>query len=319
MEQTAIWLWSGFGILIVSMLALDLGIFNRKAHEPTFKEAAIWSAVWVSLALGFNAVIYYFMGAQPAVEFLTGYLIEKALSVDNIFVFVMLFSVFAVPIKFQHRVLFWGIIGAFLMRGIMIALGAYLIEQFHWVIYLFGAILVFTGAKMALQNHNSTIDTKNNLIVRWFRKFMPVTDTYREDKFFVKEKSLRAEDAGQAVWFATPLFLVLLLVEATDLIFAVDSIPAIFAVTRDPFLVFSSNVFAILGLRSMYFMLAGIVHRFHLLKFGLAFILVFVGAKMLFIDIYKIPVLLSLAVIAVTVAASVVLSLAFPKQRDDSH
>lgn len=319
MEQTAIWLWSGFGILIVSMLALDLGIFNRKAHEPTFKEAAIWSAVWVSLALGFNAVIYYFMGAQPAVEFLTGYLIEKALSVDNIFVFVMLFSVFAVPIKFQHRVLFWGIIGAFLMRGIMIALGAYLIEQFHWVIYLFGAILVFTGAKMALQNHSSTIDTKNNLIVRWFRKFMPVTDTYREDKFFVKEKSLRAEDAGQAVWFATPLFLVLLLVEATDLIFAVDSIPAIFAVTRDPFLVFSSNVFAILGLRSMYFMLAGIVHRFHLLKFGLAFILVFVGAKMLFIDIYKIPVLLSLAVIAVTVAASVVLSLAFPKQRDGSH
>lgn len=319
MEQTAIWLWSGFGILIVSMLALDLGIFNRKAHEPTFKEAAIWSAVWVSLALGFNAVIYYFMGAQPAVEFLTGYLIEKALSVDNIFVFVMLFSVFAVPIKFQHRVLFWGIIGAFLMRGIMIALGAYLIEQFHWVIYLFGAILVFTGAKMALQNHNSTIDTKNNLIVRWFRKFMPVTDTYREDKFFVKEKSLRAEDGGKAVWFATPLFLVLLLVEATDLIFAVDSIPAIFAVTRDPFLVFSSNVFAILGLRSMYFMLAGIVHRFHLLKFGLAFILVFVGAKMLFIDIYKIPVLLSLAVIAVTVAASVVLSLAFPKQRDGSH
>ncbi|MBK8225050.1 MAG: TerC family protein [Candidatus Obscuribacter sp.] len=319
MEQTAIWLWSGFGILIVSMLTLDLGIFNRRAHEPTFKEAAIWSAVWVSLALGFNAVIYYFMGAQPAVEFLTGYLIEKALSVDNIFVFVMLFSVFAVPIKFQHRVLFWGIIGAFLMRGIMIALGAYLIEQFHWVIYLFGAILVFTGAKMALQNHNSTIDTKNNLIVRWFRKFMPVTDTYREDKFFVKEKSLRAEDAGQAVWFATPLFLVLLLVEATDLIFAVDSIPAIFAVTRDPFLVFSSNVFAILGLRSMYFMLAGIVHRFHLLKFGLAFILVFVGAKMLFIDIYKIPVLLSLAVIAVTVAASVVLSLAFPKQRDGSH
>lgn len=314
MEPTTLWLWGGFGALITVMLALDLGVFNRKAHEPTFKEAAIWSAVWVGLSLGFNGAIYYFLGAEPALQFLTGYLIEKALSVDNIFVFVMLFSVFAVPLKFQHRVLFWGIVSAFIMRGGMIAIGSYLIEQFHWVLYLFGAVLILTGAKMALQKHGTTIDTEQNLVVRLFRKVMPVTDTYREDRFFVKEKALTGAKAGQMVWFATPLFLVLLLVEVTDLIFAVDSIPAIFAVTTDPFLVFSSNVFAILGLRSMYFMLAGVVHRFHLLKYGLALILVFVGAKMLLLDIYKIPMLLSLAMVALTVAASVILSLVFPKR-----
>jgi tellurite resistance protein TerC len=314
MEPTTLWLWGGFGTLITVMLALDLGVFSRKAHEPTFKEAAIWSAVWVGLSLGFNGTIYYFLGAEPALQFLTGYLIEKALSVDNIFVFVMLFSVFAVPLKLQHRVLFWGIISAFIMRGGMIAIGSYLIEQFHWVLYLFGAVLVLTGAKMALQKHGTTIDTEQNLVVRLFRKIMPVTDTYREDHFFVKEKALTGAKAGQMTWFATPLFLVLLLVEVTDLIFAVDSIPAIFAVTTDPFLVFSSNVFAILGLRSMYFMLAGVVHRFHLLKYGLALILVFVGAKMLLLDIYKIPMLLSLAMVALTVAASVILSLVFPKR-----
>lgn len=314
MEHTTLWLWAGFGTLITVMLALDLGVFNRKAHEPTFKEAAVWSAVWVALSLGFNGAIYYFLGAEPALQFLTGYLIEKALSVDNIFVFVMLFSVFAVPLKLQHRVLFWGIISAFIMRGGMIAIGSYLIEQFHWVLYLFGAVLVLTGAKMALQKHGTTIDTEQNLVVRLFRKVMPVTDTYREDRFFVKEKALTGAKAGQNIWFATPLFLVLLLVEVTDLIFAVDSIPAIFAVTTDPFLVFSSNVFAILGLRSMYFMLAGVVHRFHLLKYGLALILVFVGVKMLLIDIYKIPMLLSLAMVALTVAASVLLSLLFPKR-----
>lgn len=314
MEPTTLWLWAGFGTLITVMLALDLGVFNRKAHEPTFKEAVAWSAVWVSLALGFNGAIYYFLGAEPALQFLTGYLIEKALSVDNIFVFVMLFSVFAVPLKLQHRVLFWGIISAFIMRGGMIAIGSYLIEQFHFVLYLFGAVLVLTGAKMALQKHGSTIDTEQNLVVRLFRKVMPVTDTYRGDRFFVKEKALTGAKAGQNIWFATPLFLVLLLVEVTDLIFAVDSIPAIFAVTTDPFLVFSSNVFAILGLRSMYFMLAGVVHRFHLLKYGLALILVFVGVKMLLLDIYKIPMLLSLAMVALTVAASVLLSLIFPKR-----
>jgi len=314
MEHTTLWLWAGFGTLITVMLALDLGVFNRKAHEPTFKEAVAWSAVWVALSLGFNGAIYYFLGAEPALQFLTGYLIEKALSVDNIFVFVMLFSVFAVPLKLQHRVLFWGIISAFIMRGGMIAIGSYLIEQFHWVLYLFGAVLVLTGAKMALQKHGTTIDTEQNLVVRLFRKVMPVTDTYREDRFFVKEKALTGAKAGQNIWFATPLFLVLLLVEVTDLIFAVDSIPAIFAVTTDPFLVFSSNVFAILGLRSMYFMLAGVVHRFHLLKYGLALILVFVGVKMLLIDIYKIPMLLSLAMVALTVAASVLLSLLFPKR-----
>lgn len=314
MEPTQMWLWGGFGALITFMLALDLGVFNRKAHEPSFKEAVTWSAVWVALALAFNGVIYYTMGAQPAVEFLTGYLIEKALSVDNIFVFVLLFGAFAVPLKYQHRVLFWGILGAFAMRGAMIAAGSYLVEQFHFVMYIFGAILLFTGAKMAFQNHETAVKTEDNKLLQWFRKLMPVTDQYHEDRFFVKQSSLKS--GGKLVWHATPLFLVLLLVEVTDLVFAVDSIPAIFAVTRDPFLVFASNVFAILGLRSLYFLLAGVVHRFHLLKYGLSFILVFVGTKMLIVDFFKVPVVLSLAVIAVTITASVVLSLLFPRKEE---
>ncbi len=314
METTQLWLWGGFGALITFMLALDLGVFNRKAHEPSFKEAVTWSAVWVALALAFNGVIYYTMGTQPALEFLTGYLIEKALSVDNIFVFVLLFGAFAVPLKYQHRVLFWGIIGAFAMRGAMIAAGSYLVEQFHFVMYIFGAILLFTGAKIAFQNHEAAIKTEDNKLLQWFRKLMPVTDQYHEDRFFVKQSSLQS--GGKLVWHATPLFLVLLLVEFTDLVFAVDSIPAIFAVTKDPFLVFASNVFAILGLRSLYFLLAGVVHRFHLLKYGLSFILVFVGTKMLIADFYKVPVLLSLGVIAVTITASVVLSLLFPRKEE---
>jgi tellurite resistance protein TerC len=314
MESTQLWLWGGFGALITFMLALDLGVFNRKAHEPSFKEAVTWSAVWVALALAFNGVIYYTMGTQPAIEFLTGYLIEKALSVDNIFVFVLLFGAFAVPLKYQHRVLFWGILGAFAMRGAMIAAGSYLVEQFHFVMYIFGAILLFTGAKMAFQNHETAVKTEDNRLLKWFRKLMPVTDQYHEDRFFVKQSTLKS--GGKLVWHATPLFLVLLLVEVTDLVFAVDSIPAIFAVTTDPFLVFASNVFAILGLRSLYFLLAGVVHRFHLLKYGLSFILVFVGTKMLIVDFFKVPVLLSLGVIAVTITASVVLSLLFPRKEE---
>lgn len=314
MESTQLWLWGGFGALITFMLALDLGVFNRKAHEPSFKEAVTWSAVWVALALAFNGVIYYTMGTQPAIEFLTGYLIEKALSVDNIFVFVLLFGAFAVPLKYQHRVLFWGILGAFAMRGAMIAAGSYLVEQFHFVMYIFGAILLFTGAKMAFQNHETAVKTEDNRLLKWFRKLMPVTDQYHEDRFFVKQSTLKS--GSKLVWHATPLFLVLLLVEVTDLVFAVDSIPAIFAVTTDPFLVFASNVFAILGLRSLYFLLAGVVHRFHLLKYGLSFILVFVGTKMLIVDFFKVPVLLSLGVIAVTITASVVLSLLFPRKEE---
>ena len=302
-----LWLWIGFNAFVLALLALDLGVFHRKAHEVALKEAGIWSAVWVAVALAFNWGVYHFMGAQAGLEFLTGYLIEKALSVDNIFVFVLIFSYFAVPAKYQHRVLFWGILGALLMRGAMIAAGAALIEQFHWIIYVFGAFLVVTGIRMATQTERA-IEPESNPVIRLVRRLIPITREYHGQRFFVRQ-----EVAGRMRRAATPLFVVLVLVETTDLIFAVDSIPAIFAVTTDPFLVYTSNVFAILGLRSLYFLLAGVVHRFHYLKLGLSAVLVFVGAKMLLADVYKIPVALSLGVVAVLLAASVVASLLFPK------
>jgi tellurite resistance protein TerC len=282
-----IWIWAGFIGFVLAMLALDLGVFHKDAHVVSMKEAATWSAVWVALALVFNGILYAWKGPTVALEFFTGYLIEKSLSVDNIFVFVLIFTVFAVPAKFQHRVLFWGILGALLMRGLMIGLGAVLIAKFHWIIYVFGAFLVFTGIKMFVLR-NQEMDPRENPLIKLMRRLFPVTDEYHEDKFFIRR-------AGKL--FATPLFLVLVLVEFTDVIFAVDSIPAIFAITSDPFIVFTSNVFAILGLRSLYFLLAGAVTKFYYLKPALSAILVFVGTKMLLIDYYKIPVSVSLAVI----------------------
>ncbi|MET0397683.1 MAG: TerC family protein [Longimicrobiaceae bacterium] len=305
-----LWLYVGFNVFVLAMLALDLGVFHKEAHEVSMKEAAGWSALWVSLALVFNFGIYRFMGPQAGLEFLTGYLIEKALSVDNIFVIVLIFSYFQVPPRYQHRVLFWGILGALLMRGGMIAAGAVLIERFHWIIYVFGAFLVFTGLRMATQDEHD-IEPESNPVIRLVRRFIPVTSEYHGQNFFVNKF---AGPDGGVRRVATPLFVVLVLVETTDLIFAVDSIPAIFAVTTDPFLVYTSNVFAILGLRSLYFLLAGVIHRFHYLKLGLAVVLVFVGAKMLLVDVYKIPIGISLGVIALVLAGSVAASLLFPKQ-----
>jgi tellurite resistance protein TerC len=307
-----LWLWVGFNLFVLLMLAVDLGVFHRNAHEVSMKEAAGWSVVWVTLALLFNYGVYRLMGAQAGAEFLTGYLIEKALSVDNIFVFVLIFAYFRVPPKYQHRVLFWGIIGALLMRGAMIGAGAYLIKQFHWIIYVFGAFLVVTGVRMATQEEHD-IEPESNPVIRLVKRLIPVTNEYHGQDFFVREGA-----GAKARLLATPLFVVLVLVETTDLIFAVDSIPAIFAVTEDPFLVYTSNVFAILGLRSLYFLLAGVIHKFHYLKLGLSAVLAFVGAKMLLTDVYKIPIGVSLGVIALTLAAAVVLSLVFPK-RAEAH
>lgn len=289
------WLWIGFNAFVLLMLALDLGVFHRKEHKVTFKEAISWSVVWVTLALIFNGWIYYDQGKDKALEFLTGYLIEKSLSVDNIFVFVLLFSFFKVPEQYRHRVLFWGVLGALLMRAGFIAAGAVLIEKFHWIIYVFGAFLVFTGYKM-LKKKTEDMHPEDNPLVRWFVKKGKVTSDYHGKNFFVRIN-------GQKL--ATPLFLCLLSVEFTDLIFAVDSIPAIFAITKDPFIVYTSNVFAILGLRSLYFALEGIITRFPYLRYGLALILIFIGLKMLAVDIYKIPVVASLAVIAVILLTSI--------------
>lgn len=309
-----IWLWIGFNVFVLGMLALDLGVFHRKAHTVSIKEAALWSVAWISMALIFNVAIYFFWNilypgtgytnSEAALAFLTGYLIEKSLSVDNIFVFVLIFSYFAVPAIYQHRVLFWGIIGALIMRGALISVGAVLLKEFHWIIYIFGAFLIFTGIKMALHK-DAEVHPERNPLVKLLKKVMPVTDNYEGDKFFVKK-------AG--VLMATPLFLVLLIVESTDLIFAVDSIPAIFAVTQNPFIVYTSNVFAILGLRSLYFLLAGVMDKFYYLKMGLSVILTFVGVKMVIVDIYKIPVGVSLGVIAAILAIAVAASLWRAKQ-----
>lgn len=294
-----IYIWIGFNLFVVLMLALDLGVFHRNAHEVKMKEALTWSAIWIALAMIFNVVIYYWKGQEVALEFLAGYVIEKSLSVDNIFVFVLIFTYFNVPAKYQHRVLFWGILGALIMRAIFIAAGVTLIAKFHWIIYVFGVFLVITGIKMAV-NKGTKIDPEKNVAVKFFKKFFPVSNEYHGSKFWIKQ-------AGK--WVATPLFIVLLLVEFTDLIFAVDSIPAILAVTNDPFIVYTSNVFAILGLRSLYFALAGLMHLFNYLHYGLASILVFVGVKMLLVDVYKIPISVSLLTILSILTVSIVLSL----------
>ncbi len=301
--DTPIIFWILFNAFVLLMLALDLGVFHRKTHEVSVKEALTWTFIWVFLALIFNTIIFYWRGREQALEFFTGYLVEKALSIDNIFVFIMIFTYFQIPSKYQHKVLFWGILGALLMRVIFIFAGVALIEKFHFTIYIFGALLIYTGYKMFYHN-NAKIEPDKNPLIRFFKKFMPVTHDLHEDNFFVKLEGKR---------YATPLFLVLLLIETTDLIFAVDSIPAILAITQDQFIVYTSNVFAILGLRSLYFALAGVVHRFWLLSYGLAVVLVFVGVKMLLIDIYKIPIELSLIFIAAIITGSIFLSLKIKK------
>jgi tellurite resistance protein TerC len=301
------WLWIGFNAFVLAMLAVDLFVFHKEAHEVRPAEAAGWSVLWIALAVLFGAGVYRFMGPQAGLEFFAGYLIEKALSVDNIFVFVLIFGFFRVPPRYQHRVLFWGILGALIMRGGMIAAGAYLIQHFHWVIYVFGAFLVFTGVRMAIQKEHG-LDPDSNPAIRLIRRVMPVTRAYHGQKFFVREHV-----AGRLRLAATPLFVVVALVETTDLIFAVDSIPAIFAVTQDPFIVYSSNVFAILGLRALYFLLAEVIDRFHYLKLGLSVVLVFVGLKMLAADVYKVPVGVSLAVIAGVLGAAVAASWFWPR------
>ena len=299
MFSGTIWLWVGFNIFVLAMLALDLGVFHRKAHALSLKEASIWSVVWITLAMVFNAGLYLFAGPEPALQFFTGYLIEKSLSVDNIFIFVLLFTFFKVPAAFQHRVLYWGILGALIMRGMLIAVGVALIESFHWIIYLFGAFLIFTGIRMGFHKEIE-VHPENDLLLKFIRRFVPVTENYEHDRFFVRR-------AGQVM--VTPLLLVLLVIDTTDLIFAVDSIPAVFAVTRDPFLVYTSNIFAILGLRSLYFVFAGIMEKFYYLKLGLSVILTFVGVKMVLADVFSLPTALSLVVIAVVLTIAIVASI----------
>ena len=298
--EIPIWVWFAFigGVLV--MLALDLGVFNRKAHVVTIKEAAIWTSVWVSLGLAFGAMMFVWQGQQKGLEWITGYLIEYSLAVDNIFVFVLVFAAFAVPPQYRHRVLFWGIIGALIMRGTMIAVGAQLIKEFQWILYVFGAFLVFTGIRMLMAKSDEHVDLEKNPAVKLARRFFRISPEYDGQKFFTVKNGVR---------MATPLFLVLVFIEFTDLIFAVDSIPAIFAITTDPFIVFTSNVMAILGLRSMYFLLADIVDRFVYLKTGLAVILAFIGVKLLLLDIFKIPTVVSLGVVVTILAISVVASL----------
>jgi tellurite resistance protein TerC len=305
--ETNVWIYVGFTAFVLGTLALDLGVFHRQAHVVKPKEAGMWVAVWMTLALAFAGVLYFWKGPEQALLFATGYLIEQSLSADNIFVIVMIFGYFSVPEKYQHRVLFWGILGALIMRGAFIGMGAILIQKLSWMLYIFGAFLVFTGIKMATRQ-DEEFDAEKNVVMRTARRYLKLTNEYDGQKFFTKKNG---------VSFATPLLLVLLLVEFTDLVFAVDSIPAIFAVTTDPFLVYTSNVFAILGLRSMYFLLSGVVHKFVYLKYGLSAILTFVGGKMLIVDWYHVPILISLGVIIVTLMASIVASLMFPPPAGD--
>jgi tellurite resistance protein TerC len=308
MVATNIWFWVVFIAFVLAMLSLDLGVFNRTPHVVKAKEAAVWTSVWVGLALLFAAGLALFESHQSALTFLTGYVIEESLSVDNIFVIVLIFQYFAVPAKYQHRVLFWGILGALLMRGLFILAGTALLARFEWIIYLFGALLVITGIRMAVKQ-DEEFDGEQNPVVKFVRRFLPVTHDFHGKHFFAIEDGKR---------YATPLLLVLVLVEATDLIFAIDSIPAIFGITRDPFLVFTSNIFAVMGLRSLFFLLASVVTKFHLLKYGLAVILTFVGTKMLIESWVHIPILLSLGIVVVVLAASIVASLVWPQARPKS-
>ena len=296
------WLWVGFNLFVIAMLVLDLRVFHRDAHEVKVKEALLFSAGWIALALTFNAVIWWWQGPTVALQFLTGYLIEKSLSIDNLFVFLLVFSYFAVPAKYQHKALFWGILGALVMRFVFILTGASLLERFHWLIYVFGAFLIVTGLRMARQG-DEEIHPERNPVVNFVRRLIPVSAGDHDGRFFVRE-------AGRLM--AAPLFIVLVMVETTDVVFALDSIPAIFAITTDPFIVYTSNVFAILGLRALFFALAGIMGLFHYLKYGLSVVLVFIGGKMLLESFIHIPIGLSLGVIAAILLTAVAASLIWP-------
>lgn len=312
MQEHSVWLWVGFGAVIVFMMGLDLGLFNRKAHTPSVKESAFWSGVWILLALLFSGIIFWHLGSIKGLEFLTGYVIELSLSIDNLFVFLLLFSYFRVPSKYQHRVLFWGVLGALVMRVTIILLGTALINRFHWVLYAFGAFLIFTGIKMLIQE-DEEINPEQSLVVRVLTRFVPITRHYEDDKFFTIENGRRT---------GTLLFLVLVIVEATDLVFAVDSIPAIFGVTTDFFIIFTSNVFAILGLRTLFFLLARVIERFHYLKAGLALVLTMIGIKMLteslllrVVNKYTL-IIISLCSVATILAGSIVASVIWPEAPD---
>lgn len=294
--------WGGFNLFILFMLAIDLGVFHKKDHVIKVKEALIWSGVWITLSLSFNVLVYFWYGQQTALEFLTGYLIEKSLSVDNIFVFALLFTYFDVAPKYQHKVLFWGILGALVMRGALIAVGTALISRFHFVLYIFGAFLVYTGIKMAFSK-GEAVDPSKNPIIKLANRFLPITKEYHGSNFFVRIDGKR---------MATPLLVVLLVVEVTDLVFAVDSIPAVFGITLDPFIVYTSNVFAILGLRALYFALSGILEMFDYLKYGLALVLSFVGVKMLIVDIYHINTGIALGIVALILTVSIIISILKP-------
>ncbi len=297
-----VWFWVGFIAFVLAMLALDLGVFNRSPHEVRPKEAGVWVAVWVALALVFAAGLHVYAGREVALTFLTGYVIEESLSADNIFVMVLIFEYFRVPKSLQHRVLFYGILGALVMRGVFIAAGSALVSNFHWVLYIFGALLVVTGIRMAVKGDDE-FEGNDNPVVKLVRRYLPISKDFHGKHFFIVE-------AGRRI--ATPLLLVLILVEFTDLIFAVDSIPAIFGVTTDPFLVFTSNIFAVMGLRSLYFLLAAVVDKFHLLKYGLALILTFIGSKMLLEHWIDIDIALSLVIILGVLTLSIVASLVWP-------
>ena len=305
--------WVGFILVVLVLLAIDLGVFQRKAHEVRLKEAAVWSIVWVALSLAFGAWIYFHYGRVFGMQFFAGYLTEKALSVDNIFVFILIFSFFSVPPRLHHKVLFWGILGALVMRAAFILMGALLIERFHWVLYVFGVFLIFTGLKILFQGETK-IKLEDSMIVKLFRRFVPMTDSFESGKFFVREK-------GKLV--TTPLILALVTVEATDLVFAVDSIPAIFGITQDPFIIYTSNVCAILGLRSLYFLLAAVMRKFAYLGVGLGLVLVFIGVKMLIHDLMiggmalEIPIEWSLLVITAILSVSIALSVFFPPKKTD--
>ena len=299
---TEIYFWIGFVVFLALMLAIDLGIFHRKSHTVTFKESLGWTLVWIMLAMMFAAIVYFWKGSEKAIEFITGYVIELSLSVDNLFIFILVFSYFHVPQQYQHKVLFWGILGALVMRVIFIFAGVALISKFHWIIYVFGAIIIISGIKMLFQK-DKKIEPEKNPLIRFVKKMIPVTHEYHGDSFFIKLKN--------GAWAATPLFIVLVFIEITDLIFAIDSIPAILAITTDTFIVFTSNVFAILGLRSLYFALAGMLNLFRFLHIGLSLVLIFIGLKMVLSDIYKVPIeyalLIVLSILLTSISASLIL------------
>ena len=306
--MNTLWGWIGFNVVVLAILALDLGFLHNRNEKVSVREAATWSAVWVALSLSFALAIYLTMGKESGLEFLTGYLIEYALSVDNIFVFVLIFSYFNVPEKYQHRVLFWGIIGALVLRGVMIVAGSALVTRFSWTLYIFGAFLVFTGVRMALQKDETAYNPEHDPVLKLTRRLIPVTNDYRGDKFFVREPDAQ----GKSRVAATPLFVVMLIVNTTDIIFATDSIPAIFAVTRDPFIVYTSNICAVLGLRALYFLLAGVVDKFVYLKLGLSIVLIFIGLKMLLEAFVHIPILASLGVVGAVLGTSIYASVKWP-------